>query len=61
VSLALAISAEGFLKHSRIYSGNIADCNTLGDIVEELAAMTSNTERKPVVVIDAGSHTSKRK
>jgi transposase len=54
VSLALVISAEGFLKHSRIYSGNIADCNTLGDIVEELAAMTSHTERKPVVVIDAG-------
>jgi transposase len=54
VSLALVVSAEGFLKHSQIYCGNIADCSTLGDIVEALSTRTSHTERKPVVVIDAG-------
>lgn len=54
VALALVVNAEGFVKYSKIYRGNIADCKTLGDIVDHLSARTSSTGRKPTVVIDAG-------
>ncbi len=54
IAMAAVINAEGFLKHSRIYQGNISDSSTLEKTVEELTAHTSSTQRKPVVVIDAG-------
>jgi transposase len=54
VVLALVINCEGFLKHSNIYQGNVADCSTLEDIINSLTAQTSYTQRKPIVVIDAG-------
>ncbi len=54
VALALVVNAEGFVKYSKIYRGNIADCKTLEQIVEQLSVRTSMTGRKPVVVIDAG-------
>jgi transposase len=54
VAMAAVINAEGFLKYSRIYQGNISDNKTLGKTISELSAHTSQTERKPVVVMDAG-------
>lgn len=54
VGMAAVINAEGFLKYSRIYQGNISDCKTLNKTIEELAIQTSSTGRKPVVVMDAG-------
>lgn len=54
VALAAVINAEGFLKYSRIYQGNIGDSKTLEKTVEELSSHTSFTDRKPVVVMDAG-------
>jgi len=54
VAMAAVINAEGFLKYSRIYQGNISDSKTLGKTISELSAHTSQTERKPVVVMDAG-------
>lgn len=54
VALAAVINAEGFLKHSRIYQGNIADNATLEQTIEELSVYTSDNGRKPVVVMDAG-------
>lgn len=54
VAIALVVNAEGFVKYSNIYRGNIADCKTLEQTVDHLSARTSNTGRKPVVVIDAG-------
>lgn len=54
IALAAVINAEGFLKHSRIYEGNISDSDTLEQTIEELAEQTSASDRKPVVVIDAG-------
>jgi transposase len=54
VALALVVNVEGFVKYSKIYRGNIADCKTLENIVSQLALRTSFTGRKPTVVIDAG-------
>ena len=54
VALALVVNVEGFVKYSKIFRGNIADCKTLEHIVEQLSLRTSASGRKPVVVIDAG-------
>lgn len=54
VAMAAVINAEGFLKYSRIYQGNISDNKTLDQTISELSAHTSQTGRKPVVVMDAG-------
>jgi len=54
VALALVVNVEGFVKYSKIFRGNIADCKTLQEIVFQLSARTSSTARKPTVVIDAG-------
>lgn len=54
VAMAVVINAEGFLKYSKIYQGNISDSKTLETTISELSAHTSSTYRKPVVVMDAG-------
>lgn len=54
VVLAVVVNTEGFLKYSQIFEGNIADSKTLEQIIAELSARTSSSERRPVVVIDAG-------
>ena len=54
VSMAAIINAEGFLKYSRIYQGNISDTKTLNNTIDELSVHTSSTGRKPVIVMDAG-------
>ncbi|MDY6994648.1 MAG: transposase, partial [Pseudomonadota bacterium] len=54
VALAAVINAEGFLKTSRIYQGNIGDSTTLEQTINDLSLHTSTTGRKPVVVMDAG-------
>ena len=54
VVLAVVVNTEGFLKYSQIFEGNLTDSKTLAHIIAELAARTSATERRPVVVLDAG-------
>lgn len=54
VSLALVINAEGFVKYSKIYEGNISEPSTLQATIESLSASTSSGSQKPSVVIDAG-------
>lgn len=54
IAMAAVINAEGFLKYSRIYEGNISDSKTLSKTIEELGVHTSSLERKPVIVMDAG-------
>jgi len=54
VALALVVNVEGFVKYSKIYRGNISDCKTLKETIEDLSIHTSSTGRNPVVVIDAG-------
>lgn len=52
VSMALVINAEGFVKQSKIYEGNIYEPYTLLATIESLAHNTQGGN--PVVVIDAG-------
>jgi len=54
VALAAVINAEGFLKYSKIYQGNIGDSKTLEKTINDLSSRTSTLERKPVIVMDAG-------
>jgi len=54
VVLAVVINREGFLKYSNIFQGNMADCKTLTTVIDTLEKQTSYSERKPIVVIDAG-------
>jgi hypothetical protein len=54
VVLAVVINREGFLKYSNIFQGNMADCKTLATVIDTLGKNTSQSERKPIVVIDAG-------
>jgi len=54
VAMATVINAEGFLKYSRIYQGNISDSKTLERTIQELSQNSSSTGRKPVIVMDAG-------
>ena len=35
VVLALVVNVGGFVKYSTIYEGNMADCNTMGDIIRQ--------------------------
>lgn len=53
VSLALVVNAEGFVKYSKIYEGNIYEAHTLAATVDALATHTS-FGTKPMVVVDAG-------
>lgn len=54
VVLAVVINTEGFLKYSQIFEGNTSDSKTLGQIIAQLSARTSSTQRNPIVVLDAG-------
>jgi hypothetical protein len=54
VVLAVVINREGFLKYSNIFEGNMADCKTLGTMIDALSRQTSYSQRKPIVIIDAG-------
>ena len=54
IVLALVINPEGFLKYSNIFEGNMADCKTLEKMVGALSIKTSFSDRKPLVVLDAG-------
>ena len=59
VVLALVVNVEGFIKYSGIYEGNMADCKTLGDMIDKLVSHTSEKTttadgKKRIVVIDAG-------
>ena len=54
IVLALVVNTEGFLKYSQIFEGNLSDSTSLEKIINELSIRTSSTDRKPVIVIDAG-------
>jgi transposase len=60
VVLALVVNVEGFIKYSAIYEGNMADCKTLGDMIDKLVSattvtpMVSSDKSKRIIVIDAG-------
>ena len=56
---ALAVNVEGFVKYSAIYEGNMADCNTMDEIIKQAVTATAATPvtadgKKRTAVIDAG-------
>lgn len=57
LALALVCNQQGFVKYSKIYSGNIADPVTLGTTIDELALKTSALTGTPLIVMDAGIST----
>jgi hypothetical protein len=58
VVLALVVNVEGFIKYSTIFSGNMADCKTLSEIIDNLRTVTTTCEKRVIVVIDAGIATN---
>jgi len=52
--MAAVINAEGFLKYSKIYQGNIAGSATLETTINDLSQQTSGAAGKPFIVMDAG-------
>ena len=54
IVLAAVINREGFLKYSNLFQGNMTDSKTLETIVNAISRKTSFTNRKPIVVMDAG-------
>jgi len=57
ISLALVTNAEGFVKYSKIYSGNISEPGTLLETIKALSTATSSLERLPLIVMDASFST----
>ncbi|RLD91183.1 MAG: IS1634 family transposase [Bacteroidetes bacterium] len=58
IVLAAVINREGFLKYSNLFQGNMTDSKTLETIVNAISRKTSFTNRKPIVVMDAGIATN---
>lgn len=54
VVLAVVVNAEGFLKYSQIFEGNMSDSASLRKIIKQLSERTAAKEPKPTVVLDAG-------
>lgn len=54
VVLAAVVNVEGFLKYSNIYQGNMADCKTLSDMIDNLREATSISTNKALIIMDAG-------
>ena len=52
--LALCINSQGFIRYSSILSGNTTDPKSLPDMVESLSSSSSMTEKRTLVVMDAG-------
>jgi transposase len=52
VVLAVVVNLEGFLKYSNIYQGNMSDCKTLSDMIDNLKVGSglSNTKRNYNIV-----------
>ena len=54
IVLACVINAEGFIRHSEIYRGNMSDSSTLRDVVDGLQRYTPGSSTRQTVVMDAG-------
>jgi Transposase DDE domain len=54
VVLAVVVNLEGFLKYSNIYQGNMADCKTLSDMIDNLKVGSGLINKKSLIVFDAG-------
>ncbi len=57
IGLALAIDSLGFVRHSKIYNGNISEPGTFETMINDVSSEFSSNEEKPIVVMDAGIST----
>ena len=63
IALALVVNAEGFVKQSKIYKGNIGESTTLAETIKDLSTCPfgkrtfAQTTKKPIIVMDAGIST----
>ena len=55
ITLGVVLNQEGFIKCSRIFSGNISEPKTLNEIVQDVMGKENTT--KPIIVMDAGLST----
>ncbi|MFZ4548293.1 MAG: IS1634 family transposase [Bacteroidales bacterium] len=56
ITLGLLADQNGFIKHSKYYSGNISEPATFTDVLSELEPFKNGIQR-PVIVMDAGIST----
>ena len=54
ISLALVVNVFGFVKYSKIYSGNVSDGSTLEKTVKDLENRRIDKNSKPIIAMDAG-------
>jgi hypothetical protein len=54
IVLAVIINTEGFLKYSDIFEGNTSDCSTLKTVITKLNKNAGYTDKRPIIVMDAG-------
>jgi hypothetical protein len=54
VVLAVVVNLEGFLKYSNIYQGNMVDCKTLSEMIDNLKVGSGLVNKKSLIVFDAG-------
>lgn len=54
IVLAVVVNLEGVLKYSNIYQGNMADCKTLSDMIDNLKIGSGLSDKKQLIVFDAG-------
>ena len=54
IVLAVIVNTEGFLKYSDIFEGNTSDSATLQTVIAKLNHKAGYTDRKPIIVMDAG-------
>jgi arsenate reductase-like glutaredoxin family protein len=59
IVLALVINLEGFPKYYDIFEGNTTDSETLQTIIEKLNSKFVYTDKRPIIVMDAGIATEK--
>jgi len=59
IVLALVINLEGFPKYYDIFEGNTSDSATLQVIIENLNSKLKYTDKRPIIVMDAGIATDK--
>lgn len=54
IVLAVIVNTEGFLKYSDIFEGNTSDNSTLETVITKLNPKAGYTDKKPIIVMDAG-------
>ena len=57
LTLALIIDEDGFLKYSKLYSGNQSESKTLKEMIESMLKVRPDLSKRQTVIMDAGVST----